>query len=242
LVGRQGAASAALVPARRASVAVEEPLPALAAGIPERAKCFVGQLPFSRTKEDLEQLFGACGPVEEVVLLTDKVTGEKKGAAMVKFATPQHAAAAVAQLDGFLFEGSNRPITVDIARAKIDTTMGTVAIGRGTRNASAPMAPMSVAATHHPYVVAPPDCKLFVGQLPFSQSDSSIKQVFDAYGSVIEVALHRNAAGQKTGSAFVTFSNRESAAYALELNGHMFPGATKAITVSLAATKRQRVA
>jgi RNA recognition motif-containing protein len=197
-------------------------------GVPG-TKCFVGMLPYSKTENDLLQLFGSCGPVEEVVLLKYKATGEKKGAAIVRFATPQHAASAVTRLNGFLFNGATRQISVAIAQAAIDTSMGTFANGQGKRAAGAGFA-------------AGPGCKLFVGQLPFSKSDGEIMEVFQHYGSVVEVALHRNVEGQKTGGAFVTFSDPGSAARALELSGYMFPGATRPIAVSLHASKKPRVA
>jgi RNA recognition motif-containing protein len=204
------------------------------------ANCFVGKLPFSKSESDLVKLFSSCGPVIEAVLLKDKHTGEKKGAAFVSFATPQHAAAAVTALNGFWFHGATRPISVDIAVTKIDTTLGVVNDGSRKRPISAMGTYGVAAASAAPtYGVVDPNCKLFVGQLPFSKSEGAIKDVFQAYGSIVEVMLHRNASGQKTGGAFVIFNNPESASAALALNGYMFPGATRAIAVSI-PTKRQR--
>jgi len=147
---------------------------------------------------------------------------------MVRFATAHHAAAAVSRLNGFLFNGSTRPISVGIAQGGIDTSMGSFAGGQGKRAGAG--------------LSAGPGCKLFVGQLPFSKSDGEIMELFSHYGTVLEVALHRNSEGQKTGGAFVSFSDPGSAGRALELNGYMFPGATRPIGVSLHAAKRQRVA
>merc|ERR1719263_1637528 len=87
--------------------------------------------------------------------------------------------------------------------------------------------------------------KLFVGQLPFSKNEQHIKQVFSTYGTVTEVFLHRDAAGQKKGGAFVRFSTVDAAIQAIELDGYMFEGATRPITVALAGgdgAKKRRMA
>merc|ERR1712070_552565 len=84
--------------------------------------------------------------------------------------------------------------------------------------------------------------KLFVGQLPFSRGEGEIAKVFSKYGSVAEVFLHRDGKGEKKGGAFVRFCSADSAASALEMDGFIFDGATRPITVALAAdggAKRQ---
>merc|ERR1719237_1154348 len=73
--------------------------------------------------------------------------------------------------------------------------------------------------------------KLFVGQLPFSRTEEDILRIFIAYGPVSEVALHRDAQGQKKGGAFVRFFHAAHAAQALELDGYLFPGSTRPISV-----------
>merc|ERR1712217_931851 len=79
------------------------------------AKFFVGQLPYSRTEQDIFEAFGQHGAVAEVVLLRDN-QGQKKGAAFVKFFTFESAEAALA-LDGHFFEGATRPIAVSFANS-----------------------------------------------------------------------------------------------------------------------------
>jgi len=237
------------------------PYPAAARNTPgvPGSKVFVGQLPYSKSEGDLWQLFGAMGPVAEVALLKDKKTNEKKGAAFVRFHSAQHAAQAVAALDGFTFAGSPRSISVSLAQseqqnggekrswsatsqapsaAKIQS-MGTQAEGA---------LDLGVGLGGGPFA-APQDfqegAKLFVGQLPFSRSEEEIKQVFGSYGNVAEVFLHRDAqTGQKKGGAFVRFFTVDDAHKALELDGYVFQGATRPITVALAGeggAKRQRI-
>ncbi|RCH84070.1 hypothetical protein CU098_007473 [Rhizopus stolonifer] len=46
---------------------------------------FVGNLPFTTTKEDLEKHFESAGTIKSVRLLTDKATGKPKGFAFMEF-------------------------------------------------------------------------------------------------------------------------------------------------------------
>mmetsp|Transcript_15483 Transcript_15483/g.33654 ORF Transcript_15483/g.33654 Transcript_15483/m.33654 type:complete len:258 (-) Transcript_15483:22-795(-) len=80
-------------------------------------KLFVGRLPFSRREEDILHLFQQYGPVAETHLLRDK-DGQKTGAGFVIFMHPHHAAHAVQALDGFVFQGSTRPILVQVANER----------------------------------------------------------------------------------------------------------------------------
>jgi len=224
-------------------------------------KLFVGQLPYSRTEADLMQLFGSVGPVTEVCLLRDRATQEKKGAAFVRFSAPQHAAAAAASLNGFLFSGSTRPITVSLAQndtggspmpnmsalASLGTLAGGSTLAPGVRQ-KRPGGPgygsvwsedAGAAA-----VESEPGAKLFVGQLPFSRNEGDLRQVFGQYGPVAEVLLHRDVQGQKKGGAFVRYQSAAHAAAALQLDGYLFQGSTRPITVSIAGeggAKRRRM-
>lgn len=236
-------------------------------------KVFVGQLPYSKSEGDLWQLFGSIGPVAEVVLLKNAATGEKKGAAFVRFHNQSSANAAVAALDGFLFAGSPRPITASIAQndggpsmgqkrsfpsnapsaASTIQSMGQQASGalniaghrHGFVSSQAPAGLSAPAAGGPgPQTQFAEGTKLFVGQLPFSRGEAEIQEVFSKYGAVAEVFLHRDQQGQKKGGAFVRFFSADHALQALELDGFLFEGATRPITVMVASNdaKRRRVA
>ena len=79
-------------------------------------KMFVGNLPWSATEEDLNQLFSRFGSVEAVEVLKDKFTGRARGFAFVTMSTAEEATAAVAGTDGQDFGG--RPLKVNIARPR----------------------------------------------------------------------------------------------------------------------------
>lgn len=77
---------------------------------------FVGNLSWSATEEDLNQLFGQFGTVESVEVLKDKFTGRARGFGFVTMSTAEQATAAVAGTDGQDFMG--RPMKVNIARPR----------------------------------------------------------------------------------------------------------------------------
>mmetsp|Transcript_23149 Transcript_23149/g.65618 ORF Transcript_23149/g.65618 Transcript_23149/m.65618 type:complete len:380 (-) Transcript_23149:77-1216(-) len=217
---------------------------------PPGSKVFVGQLPFSRTEADLMQLFSSVGPVVEVILLKDKKTQEKKGAAFVRYQTAQHAAAAASSLNGFLFSGSTRPITVSIAQSDVGVgtaSLGTVAGGNQLalkRSGAYAQQSWGKGQPDPMSIQSEPGAKLFVGQLPFSRNEEDMRQLFGQYGDVVEVLLHRDAQGQKKGGAFVRYQSASNAAAALDLDGYMFQGSTRPITVSIAGdtgAKRRRM-
>ncbi len=81
-------------------------------------KLFVGNLSFSTTENDLEDLFSEYGTVAEVGLVTDRATGRSRGFAFVTMGDATEAQAAITALDGKSFGGRN--IAVNEARPKTD--------------------------------------------------------------------------------------------------------------------------
>ena len=77
-------------------------------------KLYVGNLSFQATKNDIQDLFSAHGPVNEVNLITDRATGRTRGFAFVTMATSEGAEAASNSLNGMEWQG--RALTVNEAR------------------------------------------------------------------------------------------------------------------------------
>jgi len=77
-------------------------------------KLYVGNLSYSADQQSLEKLFGQCGTVEVVNLITDRDTGRSKGFAFVEMSTDAEAQKAIQELNGKDMEG--RPLTVNEAR------------------------------------------------------------------------------------------------------------------------------
>ncbi|MCK9487692.1 MAG: RNA-binding protein [Dehalococcoidia bacterium] len=69
-------------------------------------RIYVGNLPFSATEEQVEQLFAAHGEVVSVALPTDRETGRPRGFGFVEMENDA-AAAAIRALDGQDFGGRN---------------------------------------------------------------------------------------------------------------------------------------
>ncbi len=78
-------------------------------------KLYVGNLPFSATEEQLEQLFGTHGSVTSVKLIRDRETGRSRGFAFVEMEEPG-ATDAMRALDGKPMDG--RPLKVNEAQER----------------------------------------------------------------------------------------------------------------------------
>ncbi len=85
-------------------------------------KLYVGNLSFNTTENDLQDLFATVGPVTEVLLMQDRVTGKSRGFGFVTMSTDQDAASAVTQFHGKTVEG--RALTVNEARPREERSGG----------------------------------------------------------------------------------------------------------------------
>jgi cold-inducible RNA-binding protein len=81
-------------------------------------KLYVGNLPYSVSDSDLQQMFGAHGTVQSAQVIMDRDTGRSKGFGFVEMSTDAEAQAAIAELNGKEVDG--RPLTVNEARPKTE--------------------------------------------------------------------------------------------------------------------------
>ena len=79
-------------------------------------KLFVGNLSFNATQEQLQEMFGAHGTVQEVDVIKDKFSGRPRGFAFVTMETKEAADAAIKALNGKEIDG--RALTVNEARPR----------------------------------------------------------------------------------------------------------------------------
>ncbi|XP_053727299.1 squamous cell carcinoma antigen recognized by T-cells 3 [Synchiropus splendidus] len=77
----------------------------------EKHKIFISGLPFSCTKEQLEELSKSHGTVKEVRLVTYR-SGKPKGLAYVEFANEAQASQAVLKMDGLEMEGNKISVAI----------------------------------------------------------------------------------------------------------------------------------
>jgi cold-inducible RNA-binding protein len=77
---------------------------------------FVGNLPFTTSSPDLEQLFAPYGAVSRAQVITDRDTGRSRGFGFVEMDSADEAQKAIDALDGSDFSG--RQIKVNVARER----------------------------------------------------------------------------------------------------------------------------
>ena len=81
--------------------------------------------------------------------------------------------------------------------------------------------------------------KIFVGSLPWSINNDSLKELFAQYGEITEaVVITDRDSGRSKGFGFVTFTKEEEAQKALEMDGKEVEGRT--IVVNMAKPRENR--
>ena len=84
-------------------------------------KIYVGNLPWSVTELDLQNLFAPFGSVESVQVVADRDSGRSRGFGFVEM-TANHAMQAIAKLNGHKIE--SRALRVTEAQSKGKSTSG----------------------------------------------------------------------------------------------------------------------
>ncbi|MBI3948567.1 MAG: RNA-binding protein [Armatimonadetes bacterium] len=79
-------------------------------------RLYVGGLSYGTTSGELEEAFGAIGPVKSAEVVTERETGRSRGFGFVEMENDADADAAVARLNGTELDG--RAITVNEARER----------------------------------------------------------------------------------------------------------------------------
>jgi RNA recognition motif-containing protein len=85
-------------------------------------KLSVGNLPFDITEDDLRKMLSDHGPVDEIAVVMDKVSGRARGFAFATMNTAEAANAAILALNGKDFKG--RALTVNEARPREERSGG----------------------------------------------------------------------------------------------------------------------
>jgi RNA recognition motif-containing protein len=88
-------------------------------------KLYVGNLPYSTTNQELNDMFSPHGAVKSADVIMDRETGRSKGFGFVEMGSEEEAKAAIAALNGQQVNG--RPLTVNEAKPREERPGG----GRG---------------------------------------------------------------------------------------------------------------
>jgi len=85
-------------------------------------RLYVGNLPYSATEEQLTELFGRAGKVDNVRVMRDMATGRARGFAFVEMANDDDAQKAISEFHEQQMEG--RALVVNEARPKPEGGFG----------------------------------------------------------------------------------------------------------------------
>jgi cold-inducible RNA-binding protein len=79
-------------------------------------KLYVGNLAYSVSNDDLQEMFAQVGQVQSAAVITDKFSGQSKGFGFVEMSTAEETANAIRQFDNSELKGRN--IKVSEARPR----------------------------------------------------------------------------------------------------------------------------
>lgn len=83
--------------------------------------------------------------------------------------------------------------------------------------------------------------KLFVGMLPKTATEDTVKEIFSPYGEIEEVTILKDSTGASRCCGFVKYKDREQASQAISfLNGTTLPGQSKTLIVRFAETDQAK--
>ncbi|KAI0094851.1 hypothetical protein BDY19DRAFT_46907 [Irpex rosettiformis] len=177
----------------------------------EARSVFVSQLAARLTARDLGYFFEdklGEGAVMDSRIVTDRISRRSKGIGYVEFRTIELVDKAIS-LSGTLVMGL--PIQIQHTEAERNKTHAGDSLNL----------PPGVRAPHG-------GMQLYVGSLHFNLTESDIKQVFEPFGELEFVDLHRDPmTGRSKGYAFVQYKRAEDAKMALEqMEGFELAGRT----------------
>ena len=85
-------------------------------------KLYVGNLSFSTTTKDLEEIFGKVGTVESTNIIEDRETGRSRGFAFVEMSSKEEGQNAITQLNAKEIDG--REMIVNEAKPRENRASG----------------------------------------------------------------------------------------------------------------------
>ncbi len=81
-------------------------------------RIYIGNMPYSVSSEDLSELFGEYGHVQDATVIMDRETGRSKGFGFIEMPNNSEADRAIKELNSTQLQG--RMITVNQARPRGD--------------------------------------------------------------------------------------------------------------------------
>ncbi|GJQ11253.1 hypothetical protein GpartN1_g3044.t1 [Galdieria partita] len=201
---------------------------------------FVWQLAQKVTEKDVYNFFSAAGKVRDIRMIIDKRSGRHKGAAYVEFyykeAIPSAMRLAGQQLCGY-------PVAIKPSEAEknIAAEMAAREAAAAQQARLAELEEWSGGGDTSPSSNPLTFTKLYVGSIHFSISEDDLRTIFEPFGEVISLQLHKDPeTGRSRGFGFVQYKNHEDAKKAFEqLNGLDLAG--RPLKVGLATAEAQKL-
>lgn len=200
-------------------------------GPEDNRQLFFSRAPLSTTEGELHALFSRFGgSVESVNLFRDQEARTSKGCGLVTMATRQEAIRAMEAMDEkIVLEGGAAPLSVKWADMDL----------RARRNSKAPAGEASAAANDEA-----DGRTVFFARVLRSADEGSVRDLFLAFGRVVDVNLFRVFQGAPTtkGCGLVTMGSAEEAAAAIEglHERHTWPGMAQPMVVRWMDSALQR--
>ncbi|KAJ3297484.1 hypothetical protein HK104_000443 [Borealophlyctis nickersoniae] len=170
----------------------------------DKRTVFVAQLAARCTTADLEEFFTAAGKVREARLITDRHSRRHKGVGYVEFYEEETVKKAL-EMKGQILLGI--PIDVQLTESEKNRLAAEAAEGLRLKSE------MSYN-------------RLYVGSLHFNITEEDLKAVFEPFGPIEFVDLHKDPeTGRSRGFAFIQYERPEDAKIALDkMNGFEIMG------------------
>jgi nucleolysin TIA-1/TIAR len=189
---------------------------------------YVGQLdPTAVDENALYSIFSSYGAIaSQPKIIRDRVSGASLGYGFVEFADPASAKAALEALNGRTLAGSE--LKINWAHTSHNR------YGYGGYPSGPNSSPYPVYSSYVPYGYPPAPAapaaaapyggyQVFVGDLPQEVDDAKLREIFGAFGSVLEARVMTDTqTGRSRGYAFVSFGDRDAAQHAIaQMNGFL---------------------
>ncbi|ORZ18826.1 hypothetical protein BCR42DRAFT_436152 [Absidia repens] len=202
----------------------------------DRRTVFVTQLAQRLKNREFHEFFSQAGRVRDARIISDRNTRRSKGVGYVEFYDESTVQSALA-MSGQKLLGI--PVIVQLTEAE-KNRLALQAQMDGNQAADGHQAPTTAQPIQKPPVHDVMDQRLYVGSVNYTLTDHDLRQVFEPYGPIDFVDLHKDlATGRSKGFAFIQFRNVADAKEALsKMNGFELAG--RNLKVGMVTEKSQQ--
>lgn len=164
---------------------------------------FVGNIPFETTAKDIEDMFGAGATIVRADIVTNR--GRSRGMATVEFSNKAEVDNAISQFDRTELNGREIFVRQDYPPPEEKRRQERERSDRPERR-----------ERFNPNEPPKPGTEVFVGNLPFSVTWQTLKDLMRSAGDVVRADVMQTKWGKSRGFGTVVFNTAEEAAAAVE--------------------------